>query len=88
MPSKAEAMVVVSRNNVRLADNINIQIGNEIVNPKPVVCDLGATMDSALLVEQHGNTLTHIEYYHLRFIAKMRRHITQEACAKVINTTV
>lgn len=86
--SKTEVIVIASRHNIKLANNISVQIGEEQVHPKPVVRNLGGTFDQVLSMEQHVSTVARNAYYHLRRIAKIRSHLTQDACAAVINATV
>ncbi len=86
--TKTEVMIMASKNNIKHADNIRIKIGEEVIKPKKVVRNLGATLDSALSMEHQVSTVIQKAYYHLRRIAKIKPHLTQEACARVINATV
>ena len=86
--SKTEVIVISSKNNIRLADDINISTGEETIKPKSVACNLGATFDITLSMDQQVGKVTQNAYFHLRRIAKIRPYITQDACAKAINATV
>jgi hypothetical protein len=86
--SKTEVSIIASRHNIKLANNISVQIGEEEIHPKPVVRNLGGTFDNMLSMEQHVSNVARNAYYHLRRIAKIRSHLTQDACAAVINAMV
>ena len=86
--SKTEVMVVTKKNHTELVKNIRIKIGEEIITPKPVAKNLGATLDCVLSMEHQVNAVTRSMYFNIRRIAKIKRHLTPEACAKAINATV
>ena len=86
--SKTEVIIVASKTNTSLSKDLKICIGQETIVPKPVVRNLGATIDSTLSMEHQVSKVTQSAYFHLRRIAKIKHHLTQEACAKAINATV
>jgi len=86
--SKTEVMVVTSKNNKELMKHIKIKIGEDIITPKTVVRNLGATLDCNLSMEPQVNSVTRRMYFNIRRISKIKHHLTQESCAKAINATV
>lgn len=86
--SKTEVLVVASKNNMKQMKDISICIGGHRVKPKLVVRNLGAMIDSELSMNAHINKITQTSYFHLNRIARIRPHLNQTACARVINATV
>ena len=60
--SKTEVIVIASGNNIRYAEQISIRIGEEVIKPKSVVCNLGANLDSALSMDSQVKAVTSSSY--------------------------
>lgn len=81
-------MVVASiHNQCRLRD-ISIKFGEAIVTPRPNVKNLGAVLDATLSMEKQVSSVARKMYFNIRRISKVKHHLTQEACATVIDATV
>ena len=80
--------LVISGNNSQQTQELTLCIGEETIKPKVTVHNLGATIDSKLTMEAQVKRVIKSVYYHLRRIAKIRKHLSQEACAKIIHATV
>ncbi|XP_055997120.1 uncharacterized protein LOC130047028 [Ostrea edulis] len=85
---KTEIMVVASAHNQCLVKDIRLKIGEAILTPKSTVKNLGAALDATLSMEIQVNSVVRKMYFNIRRISKVKHHLTQEACAKVINATV
>ena len=85
--SKTECLVVTSRRS-KVAPELTITIGEEVIKPKVTVQNLGATLESQLSMEPHVRRVIKSAYYHLRRIALIRNQLTKEACATIIHATV
>ena len=55
---------------------------------RSTVKHLGAALDATLSLEAQVSFVLRKMYFNIRRISKVKRHLTQEACAKVINATV
>ncbi|XP_056009333.1 uncharacterized protein LOC125679878 [Ostrea edulis] len=84
---KTEIMVVASAHQCLMKD-IRLKIGEAILTPKSTVKNLGAALDATLSMEIQVNSVVKKMYFNIRRISKVKHHLTQEACAKVINATV
>ena len=67
---------------------VTMMFGVENIIPKSVVNNLGAYFDSTLMMEHQVQAVTRSMYYNIRPVAKVKPHLTSEACAKAINATV
>eukprot|EP00914_Ancora_sagittata_P022153 GHVO01044055.1.p1 GENE.GHVO01044055.1~~GHVO01044055.1.p1 ORF type:complete len:215 (+),score=19.28 GHVO01044055.1:449-1093(+) len=84
--AKTELLIVCTKPN--LVENITISIGDALIRPTKIVRNLGAHLDDQLSMEAQINNTTRCTYFHLRRIAKIRRQLTHDACAMVINATI
>ena len=66
----------------------NITVGESVIDISDCVRNLGAHLDKDLTMKNHVNAASKSCYFHLRRIAKIRRHITVEASKKAILSTV
>ena len=85
---KTEIMVVASPHNQCRLTDIRLKIGEAILTPRSTVKNLGAALDSTLSMEAQVSSVVRKMYFNIRRISKVKRHLTKEACAKVINATV
>ena len=65
-----------------------ITVGDADIQPSECVRNLGAYLDKDLSMKQHVSAIIRSAYFHLRRIAKIRRHLTHEACTKAVISTV
>ena len=65
-----------------------ITVGDSAIEPSTCVRNLGAYLDQELAMKEHVSAAVRSAYFHLRRIAKIRRHITRDACTKVVISTV
>lgn len=81
-------VVASSPNQCRLRD-IRIKIGEAIVTPRSnVKKTLGTVLDATLSMKNQVRTVARMMYFNIRTISKVKHHLTQKACANVINATV
>jgi len=85
--AKTECMVITSRTN-KQTQPLSIRIGGETIMPKAKVLNLGGVLDSTMSMEAQVNKVIKSVYYHLRQVSLIRKHLTREACATLINATV
>ena len=86
--SKTEVLVIAAKSNIKLTESIKVKIGEEVISPTPVACNLGATLDNTMSMECQISSVTRKVYYNLRRIAKIKQYLTPSACANAINSTV
>ncbi len=86
--SKTEVLIITSKNNAEQTKDIKVKIREETITPKAVVRNLGANIDSILMMEHQVNAVTRSMYYNIRRVSKVKHQLTSEACKKAINATV
>ena len=81
--SKTEVMVITSKNKKNLVKDIRLNSGNLDESnagtrntPKPVVKNLGATLDSTLSMRNQVNAAIRSMYYNIRISGSPRLNIT------------
>jgi len=84
---KTECLVITARN-VKPSDELTVLIGDEIIKPKITARNLGATLDHTLSMEAQVKDVIRCAYFHLRRIAKIRKHLSFDACANILHATV
>ena len=70
------------------SDVLTVHIGDEIMKPKTTVHNLEATLVHTLFMEAHVKDVIYCAYFHLRCIAKIMKHLSFDACAKILHATV
>jgi hypothetical protein len=85
---KTEVLVISLPSKRHLVSNITLRIGNDIITPSNQVRDLGSHLDQALNLRTHVSTTVRAGFFHMRSINRIRRHLTDDACAKIINAVV
>ena len=83
--SKTEVIIF---HNGRFERDIRIRIGEELIEPKAKVRNLGCHLDTQFKMDAHINNATSVGYYQLRRIAKVRPHLSDRACANVIQSQI
>ena len=85
--SKAEFLRVGTRQQLELAGELSLQIGNDIIRPTPFVQNLGYFYDSQLKNNVHMNKLACSLYITVRKISRVR-HLVDHDMAKVLVKTL
>ena len=81
-------MIITSSQKASKVKDVQMQIGNQTVRSSLSARNLGAVFDLRLMKENLINAITRKMYYNIRRIAKVRKNLTHQACAKAINATV
>ncbi len=84
---KTECMVI-SKKKAKPMPDLVVRIGDELIKPKLCVQNLGATLDSELSMHAQVNRTIKGVYFHLRRVARIRKHLTQESCKKIMHATI
>lgn len=82
--SKTECIIFSTKQNHHQFGNIKITFGGSVINPSSSVRDLGAQVDPEMNMDRQVNNIIRTSYFHLRRIAKIRRHLDQSSCAKAV----
>ena len=86
---KTEFQVIASEQRLaRLQPLPDIQIGAATVRASSQVRNLGAQFDAHLSMHQHVSSVVKSIYFQISRLAKVRRHLTDEACARMINALI
>ena len=72
----------------RLQDRKHFVVGSDIIHPSEVVRNLGAFLDREMTMNDQISHTIKSSYFHLRRISKVRRHLDQETCTKVVHSSV
>ena len=86
--TKTEFMVMGSKHQLSLVKNVSLKIGTEDIQSVPKARNIGAVFDASLEMKDQVNQVTKSCYAQLRSIAQIRKHLTQEATAKLVNSFV
>ena len=65
-----------------------ININGCTIPSKPEARSLGVIMDSHLLLTKHMNSICKSAWYAIRNIGKIRRHLDQESCVRLVHAFV
>ena len=86
--TKTEFMVMGSKHQLSLVENVSLKIGTEDIQSVPKARNIGAVFDASLEMKDQVNQVTKSCYAQLTSIAQIRKHLTQEATAKLVNSFV
>ena len=86
--SKTEFMVVGSRHARSVPDVQSLEVGEVTVEAVNTARNIGVIMDGGLTMKDHVNAVCKSAYAQLRNIALVRRFITKEAAATLIQSLV
>ena len=88
--SKTECVIVTPKRHIRSVDldKVVVIVGNSSIKPTTVVTNLGAVLDDHLAMDRQVTKVTRGAYFHLRRIGKIRCHLDQPTCVKIICSTV
>jgi len=85
---KTECLVISGMKSKGAEQDLSFHIGDTTIKPTLTLQNLGATLDNDLGMQAQANRVVKSAYFHLRRISKVRRYLTQEACARAIHATV
>jgi hypothetical protein len=85
--AKTELLVIASKYHLPKIKSLDItvKVGSACIKPSDTVRDLGATFDSHMDMIPHVNKVSKGLYFNIHRISRIRRHLVQDVCAKVIN---
>jgi len=81
-------MLIAPKSKRHLVDGITLRVDNNIITPSKELRDLGSRLDPHLSMHSQATSTVRAGYMHLRTVNKIRKHLTDEACAKLLNATV
>lgn len=85
---KTELMVFVSPSRANLVKDLQIHIGDVVINPSSVVRDLGVNLDSGLTMTAHVNSVCKAAYQQLRVISHLRPYISTATARTLVQNLV
>jgi hypothetical protein len=84
---KTEVLLFDSRHKEPI-DFPGLKIGSEEISPSPNARNIGLVMDSGLTLTTHVNGVVSAAFFHLRNIASINDHLTQEAAQTLVHAYV
>ena len=85
---KSDALVCYSKSSRLKPANIPLALGEASISPSDTVRNLGVTLDTHLTMQKHIEKVCSTAFYHLRKIAKIRKHISRAATAQLVSALV
>jgi hypothetical protein len=85
---KTEVLIIATKHQRMKVANIRVKIGENVIQPTEYVRNLGGYFDQDLTMKHQVTTTIRACYFHLRRISKIRKHIDDDTCAKIINATI
>ena len=88
--SKAEFQVIVPRNYLAKFSDLSasLRVGNASVFSSKKVRDLGVMFDSEMTMASHVGNIVCSMYMQMKSIGRIRHHLDQATCAKVVMALV
>ena len=88
--SKTEFLLLASKTSLAKLQQLNlkIKVGSEEITPSSKARNLGALFDSEMSMQDQVTSVTRASYFHLRRIKKIKHHLDQDSCAKLVNACV
>ena len=68
--------------------DLSLHMGNDIIEPATVVCDVGVLLDSELSLKKHINKVASVCYFHLRRLKPIRRILGGQITTSLVNSFV
>lgn len=81
---KTEALLTGTKQKLSSISATALQLSDATVPLSPQVKSLGVILDSTLSMQPHISSLTRTCFFHLRRIATIRRHLSLDACVKLV----
>jgi len=85
---KSDALVCYSKSSRLKPTDIPLSLGEASISPSDAVRNLGVTLDTHLTMQKHIGKVCSSAFYHLRKIAKIRKHISRAAAAQLVSALV
>ena len=85
---KSDALVCYSRSSRLKPTNTPLLLGEASITPSDTVRNLGVTLGTHLTMQKHIGKVCSTAFYHLRKIAKIRKHISRAATAQLVSALV
>ena len=85
---KTELLVISSPHNKPGVSDVTVRVGDVAVVSSDTCRNLGVIFDRTLSMKSHVTTLCRSAYYQLRNIGTVRRYLTKDACAQLIQAFV
>ncbi|MEE4247409.1 MAG: reverse transcriptase family protein [Kangiellaceae bacterium] len=82
--SKTECIIFSSKRNKQFFHQTTIRFGGSVITPVTSVRNLGAHLDCEMSMDKQINNTIKSAYYHLRRIAKIRRHLDRSSCTQAV----
>ena len=87
--SKTEYIVIGSHHLTKKLDNVSsIVIGEACVNSVVSARNIGVVIDDQLSMAEHVSSVCRTCYMHLRHISQIRKYLTQNAAASLVNALI
>ena len=78
---KTEFFMTASKHNLKRLSNITLTIGDAMIEPSPIIRNLGVVFDSQnMSMSSHVNTVSRSINFHLRNLNRIRRYIDTDTC--------
>jgi len=89
-PSKTEVIWFGTKANLKKMENsdLSLHVGNDVIEPVPVVRDLGVLLDSEFSSKKHVSKVASVCYSHLRRLKPIRRILGRQITTSLVNTFV
>ena len=85
---KSDALVCYSKTSKLKPSNTPLLLGDASIPPSDTVRNLGVTLDTHLTMQKHIGKVCSTAFYHLRKIAKIRKHISRSAAVQLVSALV
>ena len=69
-------------------NDLQINVGNNQIEPSSTARNLGVIFDSHINLESHINSVCRSAYFHLRDIRNVRNMLTYDACSQLIHALI
>ena len=86
-PGKTEIVHLTSRY-TKQCPILGIAVDDIVITPKPAARDLGVILDSHLQLTKHINNICKSASLAIRNIGKIRKHLTQENCERLVHAFI
>jgi hypothetical protein len=86
--TKSELIVIGTKPVLSKCPQIQIRIGQSLIKPSDTVRNLGILLDKHMSLENHVNSVSRSAFSHIRLISRIRRSLTVNSCAMLVNALV
>ena len=85
---KTELIIFTQKHNAKNVPNLQLTVGNNVINSVACVKNLGVYLDKHLTMEKQVSSLVKSCHYNICNIGRIRRFITTDACKTLVNSLV